>query len=94
MCVSPPHRAVPAARFELHLPPHHEAEAAAPDEDVRGVCENATLFLEGFPYVCPEPVLAKMIVLYINGSKSGVCRTDTLLRLHLHDETCNVKTAI
>jgi len=30
--------------------------------------KNATLFLS-FPYVCPEPVLAKSSFLYINGSK-------------------------
>jgi hypothetical protein len=25
-----------------------------------------------FPYVCPEPVLVKSCILYINGAKSGV----------------------
>jgi hypothetical protein len=28
-----------------------------------------------FPYVCPEPVLVKRCILYINGAKSGVFRT-------------------
>jgi hypothetical protein len=33
--------------------------------------ENGTFF-ECFPYVCPEPVLVKSCILYINGSKSAV----------------------
>jgi hypothetical protein len=37
--------------------------------------KNATLFLS-FPYVCPEPVLVNRSFLYINGSKSGVFRTN------------------
>eukprot|EP01046_Picozoa_sp_COSAG06_P050707 COSAG06_NODE_8098_length_2273_cov_6.646734_2_plen_155_part_00 len=31
---------------------------------------SGTLFFECFPYVCPEPVLVKRSLLYINGAKS------------------------
>jgi hypothetical protein len=30
------------------------------------------LFFECFLYVCPEPVLVKRCILYLNGTKSGV----------------------
>jgi hypothetical protein len=40
--------------------------------------QNASLFFECFPYVCPEPVLVKCSFLYINGAKSGVFRTAML----------------
>jgi hypothetical protein len=38
-------------------------------------CEKRHSFLN-FSYVCPEPVLVKCSVLYINGAKSGVFRTE------------------
>ena len=38
------------------------------DPDFEWGCEKRHLFLR-FPYVCPEPVLAKYSFLYINGSK-------------------------
>ena len=37
-------------------------------------CGKRHLFLS-FPYVCPEPVLAKWSFLYINGAKRRVFRT-------------------
>jgi hypothetical protein len=37
-------------------------------------CEKRHSFLN-FSYVCPEPVLAKRCILYINGARSGVFRT-------------------
>jgi hypothetical protein len=35
-------------------------------------CEKRHSFFECCPYVCPEPVLVKWYILYINGAKSGV----------------------
>jgi hypothetical protein len=37
-------------------------------------CEKRHSFLN-FSYVCPEPVLVKRCILYINGARSGVFRT-------------------
>ena len=40
----------------------------------RASCEKHTTLFSPFSYVCPEPVLVKKCILYINGSKSGVYR--------------------
>jgi hypothetical protein len=37
----------------------------------RRACTKTALFWS-FPYVCPEPVLVKQCILYINGAKSAV----------------------
>ena len=43
-------------------------------------CENRHSFWS-FPYVCPEPILVKRCILYINGiAKSGVFRTCSVAR--------------
>jgi hypothetical protein len=44
---------------------HNEADYA---DHIECTVRNATLFWS-FPYVCPEPVLAKSSFLYINGAK-------------------------
>ena len=46
-----------------------------PVENLRSTCTKHHSFLN-FPYVCPEPVLAKCSFLYINGAKSAVFCTD------------------
>jgi hypothetical protein len=50
-------------RRGLLLGPQEEAAAAGGDGAKNGI------FFECFPYVCPEPVLAKSSFSYINGSK-------------------------
>ena len=53
--------------------------AAASRAAVHAVMRNATLFLS-FPYLCPEPVLAKRCILYNNGSKRAFSAPDTASR--------------
>ena len=36
-----------------------------------GNAGGKAVFFWSFPYVCPEPVLAKWCIMYINGAKSG-----------------------
>ena len=66
---------------ELPLLDHLIAAEGASDLAFEGIsfqhttwCEKRHLF-GVFPYVCPEPVLAKCLFLYINGAKMPFSRT-------------------
>jgi hypothetical protein len=48
-------------------------EARTPNKVSTMPAENGTFL--SFPYVCPEPVLVKQCILYINGSKMAVFPT-------------------
>jgi hypothetical protein len=44
-------------------------------------CEKHALFFSAFPYLCPEPVLAKRSFLHENGAKKELCfRTSRMRR--------------
>jgi hypothetical protein len=63
----------------VRLEPRGEARLDEARADGVHTCKKAVCFLR-FPYVCPEPVLAKYSFLYVNGFKRPFSRTDVLGR--------------
>jgi hypothetical protein len=70
----PAHSTVIAGQEEGRGGGMHNRSMAHLDDEPAAVCaaEGKRHFFWSFPYVCPEPVLVKCWILYINGAKSAV----------------------
>jgi hypothetical protein len=69
----------------LTSPPHHPHPHPHPAE--------TPLFFECFPYVCPEPVLAKSSFIYINGAQTRVSLPQLWRRRSAAASKCSAGTS-